>query len=398
MSVGQFVLVRGPLAGFAVGFADVLKARGYSPRTIEAQLRMVRQLSSWLEDRGIGLVDLAPEIFTAYSLERRKATATLRSPAALVPIVGYLREMRAIPPAPPVQRFGQVERVIASFEQYLASDRGLAAATIGSYCSQVRPLLSSLPDDDWASLTSERVRHVDHRASTQKPRSVQVGINAVRSLLRWMWRERLIASPLHEQVLSMFAPSGPPLPRGLTPAEVSRLVQSLSQDPAARIRDEALVTLMLRLGLRAGETAALELEDLNWREGILTVKGKGGRIDRMPLPNDVGATLVSYLGSRPGPTLRREVFLAIDAPHGAIGSAAVSSVVGRALRAAGIVGGGGAHRLRHSAAMRVINGGGGLVEAGQLLRHSSVSATAIYARTDIAGLAALARPWPGEER
>jgi integrase len=134
---------------------------------------------------------------------------------------------------------------------------------------------------------------------------------------------------------------------------------------------------------------------VDWQAGTVRVKGTRGRVDRLPLPVDVGEALVTYLRrGRPSPSIHRELFLAVDAPHGPIGPAAVSSLVAEAMRRAGITSGA-AHRLRHTAAMNVVASGGGLVEAGQLLRHSSVAATAIYARADIVGLAVLARPWPG---
>jgi len=396
---GQFVAVRGPLAAYAEGFAAALEGRGYAPRTIETQLRMLRDLSGWLEDRGVVLEAAGPEMFADYAAHRRSRTRTLRSPLGLVPLVGFLRESGAVPAAVPVAPLGAVNGVLAAFKLDLVSGRAVSPATVRSYCSQVRPLVAVFAEG-WEALTSERVREfIDDHVARDTPRSVQVRINAVRALLRWLWRERMIAEPLHEQVLSMYAPGGPPPPRGLSPAEVAALFASLSTDPAARARDVALVTLMLRLGLRAGEAASLQLESLDWRDGTITVCAKGSRVDRVPIPHDVGAVLVAYLrDGRPSGTGHRAVFLAVDAPHAPVRSSALTSMVSRAIGRAGIAGAGGSHRLRHTAAMRVIAHGGGMVEAGQLLRHSSMTATTIYARADVAALAELARPWPGERR
>ena len=158
-----------------------------------------------------------------------------------------------------------------------------------------------------------------------------------------------------------------------------------------------MVALMLRLALRAGEVAALLLEDIDWRSGVLSVRGKGNRLDQMPLPADVGQPLARYLRhGRPAGTAHRQVFLALDAPHGPLTAPAVASVAARALAGAGITGA--AHRLRHTAACGVLAAGGGLAEAGQLLRHTSPQATAVYARSDIAALRSIARPWPGAAR
>ena len=397
---GKYVQVRGPLAGLAEGFAEVLWERGYSARSVDSQMRMVRDFSGWLEDRDVPVDALDDVVVDAYASQRRLRTKTLRSPLALVPLLGFLVNVGAVPPRRPKAVAEGPARILAEFEEYLLKVRALSKATVASYCSQVCPLVWSVDAKGWASLSPERVRRfIDESAAIHKPRSVQVRINAPRALLRWMWSQRAIPAPLHEQVVSMYAPGGPLIPRGLSASEVSALYAALSTDPAARLRDTALVALMLRLGLRAGEAASLRLEDLNWRAGTVTVAGKRGRIDELPLPVDVGRVLVAYMKEgRPVGTRHRQVFLSIDAPHVAIKASAVTCMVGRAMRRAGIAGPGAAHRLRHTAAMGVISAGGGLLEAGQLLRQSSVSATAIYARADVDGLSVLARPWPGAER
>jgi site-specific recombinase XerD len=384
------------LAEVAEAFAGVLWKRAYSTRTLDSQMRMLRDLSGWLEDRRLGLADLDDVVVEDYVSQRRLRTRTLRSARGVAPLLGFLRDEGMVPPRSTQTALEGPAALLVEFEAYLRKARGLSDATVASYCSQVRPLVWMVEPQGWASLGAEQVRRfIDERAAVQRPRSVQVRINAVRALLRWLWSRQLISAPLHEQVMSMYAPGGPPPPRGLSPSEVAALYASLSADPKARLRDTALVALMLRLGLRAGEAASLRLEDLNWRAGTVTVAGKRGRIDEVPLPVDVGQALVAYLcKGRPVGTGHRQVFLSIDAPHVPIKATAVTTMVGYALRRAGVAGPGAAHRLRHSAAMGVIAAGGGLVEAGQLLRHSSVTATAVYARADIASLAVLARPWP----
>ena len=158
-----------------------------------------------------------------------------------------------------------------------------------------------------------------------------------------------------------------------------------------------MVALMLRLAL-AGEVASLLLEDIDWRSGILSVRGKGNRLDQMPLPADVGQPLAGYLRhGRPAGTAHRQVFLALDAPHGPLTAPAVASVAGRALARAGITGPGPRTAPAHRG-VRVARGRGGLAEAGQLLRQTSPQATAVYARSDIAALRSIARPWPGTAR
>jgi integrase len=176
--------------------------------------------------------------------------------------------------------------------------------------------------------------------------------------------------------------------------EVARLLASCDRRTGIGRRDFAILTLLVRLGLRAGEVAALTLEDVDWRAGELVVVGKGGRRDRLPLPVDVGQALAGYL--KPGRPRGecRHVFVHARAPYSAMNASAVSHVVVRACRRAGVPELR-AHRLRHGAATEMHRAGAGLVEIGQVLRHRRTATTTIYARTDPAALIELAAPWPG---
>jgi len=153
--------------------------------------------------------------------------------------------------------------------------------------------------------------------------------------------------------------------------------------------------LLVRLGLRAGEVAALRLDDIDWRAGEVIVHGKGHRVERLPLPVDVGAAIAGYLrGGRPATAVGRSVFIRVKAPHVALAAAGVSQVVATAGARAGLVGVH-AHQLRHTAATALVAAGASLPEVSQVLRHRSVLSTAIYAKVDRVGLAVLAQPWPG---
>jgi integrase/recombinase XerD len=159
-------------------------------------------------------------------------------------------------------------------------------------------------------------------------------------------------------------------------------------------RDLAILTLLIRLGLRAGEVAGLALDDLDWSHGELVVKGKGSRQERLPLPVDVGEALVAYLnGGRPAVDCRA-VFLRTKAPIRAMTSSAVTQTVSSACMRAGLAPVG-AHRLRHSAATTMLHAGVPLAEVGQVLRQTALSTTAIYAKVDRIALGGLVRPWPG---
>jgi site-specific recombinase XerD len=160
-------------------------------------------------------------------------------------------------------------------------------------------------------------------------------------------------------------------------------------------RDFAVLTTLVRLGLRAGELAALRLDDIDWRTGTIVIRGKGHQVEPLPWPADVGEAVVAYLcRGRPTTALDRTVFVRVTAPHRALSSGAVSEIVAAAARRAGL-GLIHAHRLRHTAATQLLRAGAPLPEIGQLLRHRRLLTTAIYAKVDRTALRTIARPWPG---
>jgi integrase/recombinase XerD len=390
------VRVSGALEEFVEGFAADLTGLGYSWRGGEGQVRLMAHLSRWMSTQGLAAGDLTVEVVERFVIARRASYRGLRSARALVPLLGYLRSRGAVPRALVVAATDPAEVLLERFGGYLTRERGLSEATVESYVSQVRPFVREHAPAGWGALTGRQIAvFVTERSLAQPPRSVAVRANALRSLLRWMWRERLVSSlSLADAVGKVAAPTGNVPPRALSAAELKSMAAGLPAG-AVRVRDEAMLALMWRLGLRAGEVARLRLEDINWRDGIVLVHGKRARRDHLPLPVDVGTLMARYLsGGRPGGSAHREVFLALDAPHGPLGSGAVCSVATRALTAAAVSGAGGAHRLRHTAACGVLAAGGGLAEVGQLLRHSSPETSAIYARSDLRTLAVLARPWP----
>lgn len=193
------------------------------------------------------------------------------------------------------------------------------------------------------------------------------------------------------------ASSGSPLglPRGLTHADVERLLAACDRSRPTGCRDFGVVTPLVRLGLRAGEVAGLTLDAIDWRAGEFVVSGKGNRAERLPLPPDVGEALVAYLRQgRPASAMGRAVFIRAKAPHRALSAHGVSRIVADAALRAGL-GLVHAHRLRHTAATEMLRAGGSLAEIGQVLRHRRSQTTAIYAKVDERALRALARPWPG---
>lgn len=391
----QLPAVPEPLRELEEGFRDELVGLGYAPCTSQAQLNLMRHLSRWLGARGLGAGDLTGDVVSQFTAERRAMYSSFRSVRALNPILDYLRQRELTPPALIATANTPAEILSERFRHYLATERCLVPASVKTYLSQIQPFLAAYSSAERLASLSERdvSAFVTARAASRRPRSLNLEINALRALLRWMWRERIVSASLAEAT-GPVAFNRASLPSALSPAEVESLFAALSVEGNARLRDEAMLNSMVRLGLRAGEVASLNLDDIDWRRGLVVVHGKGSRRDQLPLPVDVGRSVVAYLkNARAKGVTHRQVFLAIDAPHGPLGSAAVTSIVARAMARAGISGHGAAHRLRHTAACRILARGGGLVEVGQLLRHSSPAVTALYAKSDLIAMATLARPW-----
>jgi integrase/recombinase XerD len=227
--------------------------------------------------------------------------------------------------------------------------------------------------------------------------SAKLIVCALRSLLRWLHLTGAVPVSLAAAVPSVAGWRLSGLPKGLEPGQLRRLLASCDRRTPTGRRDYAILVLLARLGLRAGEVARLGLHDLDWRHGEITVVGKGERAERLPLPAEVGSAVAAYLRrGRPATASGRSVFVRVRVPHRALTSSGVTMVVFDAAARAGL-GRVHAHRLRHTAATAMLQAGSPLAEVGQVLRHRSALTTAIYAKVDHGALAVLARPWPVDD-
>lgn len=392
------VVVRGPLAVHAVGFGEYLVATGYTPKARGRQQRLVQHLSGWLEDAGLGVDGFTDQRILEYVAERRaQGHRELHSVRALVPLLGYLRRRGALAEAssasPPPE--GPAEELLAAFGNYLRQERGLAEFTVGRYSQWAGAFLEATGK----APTPDQLRAADVHAFVLKgaeelsiPAAKQV-VSALRALLRFLQVSGRADRDLTGAVPGV-AGFASHLPRSLRPEEVEALLGSCNRSTENGLRDYAVLLLLARLGLRCAEVAALRLEDVDWRRGEVVVRGKGRRDERLPLPNDVGAALSAYLQRRrPEDRDLRGLFLSVHAPRRQVTRGAVGGIAVRAGRVAGLEAAG-AHRLRHSLATGLLRQGASLTEVGQVLRHASVTSTAIYAKVDRLTLMALARPWP----
>lgn len=297
---------------------------------------------------------------------------------------------------------GPIEDLLHRFRLYLVAERGLLDKGARNYARAVRPFLESRLSQGTLSLDRLSAAGVTAFVVANCPRlspgTVKLTMTALRSLLGFLHLEGMIERPLVAAVPSVASWRLAELPKRLEPSQVHSLLASCDLNTATGRRDFAILTMLVRLGLRAGELAGLRFDDIDWRAGEIVVRGKGRREERLPLPADVGEAIATYLrDGRPETASGRTVFVTVNAPHRSMSGDAVSAVVLRGASRCGL-GPIRAHRLRHTAASETLRGGASLAEVGQLLRHRRATTTAIYAKVDREALRKVARPWPGGAR
>lgn len=335
-------------------------------------------------------------------LEALHATGEARSftPCSFGLVLGFLRAHGLVPVAPMVAPT-PTEELLGDYRRYLVAERSLAPLSLPGYLASAAWFLSDACDDDpdrVAGLSARDVASFVLRvAEVRSPASVNTVVVGVRSLLRWFYAKAMTATPLGQATPWLARGATSTLPRPLGAGVASALLATPDRHLLSGLRDIAVLTVLVRLGLRAGEVAAMELDDIDSHKGELNVRSKGGWRDPLPLPVDVGEALVAYLSARGARGEDRHVFVHVRAPGGPMTMTSVRAVVRQACARAGIADTG-THRLRHGAAGAMLAKGAPLHEIGQILRHRDIATTAIYAKVDFAALASVAQPWPGSLR
>ena len=306
-------------------------------------MSLLEQLNRWMVRRGCGVTDLNEQVVDTFLEGRRRRARLHRDDAATVrDFLAHLRAEGVTASSVPVVNDSPLHRLQRDYEQYLTSERGLAPATVTNNCGYFRRFMTEHAAEDPLSLqhldATTIATFVRRHAPTMSPGRAKIMVTALRSVFRFFLQRGLI-----DRDLAACVPTVPNWRLG-GPAEIPRPGRDRpsARTPCDRTtavgrRNRAMLLLLARLGLRAGEVVTLELADLHWRVGEITVRGKGLRHDRLPLPPDVGEALADYLHQdRPQHPARR-VFLRMQAPRrGLAGPGCVSSVVRRALRRAGL--------------------------------------------------------------
>ncbi len=390
---------RNPVTVLSDGLEEDLRRQGYAPGTIWKHRRLLNDLICWLQGQQLAMGDLSMAQVDRFMADRRAAgVRKLKTRKALGSILDHLRGRGLAPAAEPAGEDSPAQVIVNRYRQFLTAERGLAAVTTARYVDCLRPFLDrriSGDDLDLESLTPADVTSfVVAWCPCLNTGVAKLTVTALRSFLGFLHLDGVTERSLVPAVPKVLRRRLAGLPKGLEPDQVRRLLAACDANTAVGRRDLAILTLLVRLGLRRSEVAGLGLDDIDWRAGTIRVRGKGDCHERLPLPADVGRRLAQYLRhARPAEAQGRTVFVRHFAPHHALGASRVSGIVADAARRADL-GRIHAHRLRHTAATELLRAGASLPEIGQLLRHRRVETTAIYAKVDRDTLRLIARPWP----
>lgn len=392
--------LRLPLESFAIHLASL----GHTPLTVSGYLAGARHFGEWLHRAGLSPVQIDDGVVSRFASHRCSCPGGRQHQGISDKYVIRVRRFVAfladegIVTAPAVIAAPPVNGRVAMFQKWLCQHRGLSERTIDRHGRMVLRLLPALGDDP-ASYDAGLIRRVilNELQKCSRPH-VKTMTTALRGYLNFLAAHGECRTGLSHAIPTVPQWNLSTLPRYLPPQDVEKLIASCDRDKPCGIRDRAILLLLVRLGLRAGDILDLTLDDIDWVAGTLRVQGKGRREIQLPLPQDAGDALLAYLeNGRPRMTGER-VFLRAAAPHRPFAvSSSVSSLVRLALRRAGIKDAPtrGANLLRHSAATSLLRAGATLDTVGTVLRHRSANTTAHYAKVDVTMLEQIAQPWPG---
>jgi site-specific recombinase XerD len=389
------------------GFADHLEREGYAPASAVRYLRAAAHLGSFVHRKCAVLADIDLNTLASFSQHLRRC----RCPHFKRGKISYHAHFGVklfhqhlvgcgICASEPVRDTAATPFLVSSFRDWFQTHRGVKEPTLRQYTRGAADLLQTLGEDvsQWNARTVRDF--ILERAGQCGTPTTQALITSLRAFLRFLnfrgeFRDDLalaIPAVAHWRLAR--------LPHCLSADEVNRLVAACDGTDLRRLRDRAIVLMLVRLGLRAGDVAHLRLTDIDWNNGTLQVIGKGRYQVRLPLPQDVGDALLRYLKCRPANINTDHVFVRTIAPCGPFASGdGISSVVKHALKRASIeTPSKGAHLLRHTAATEMLRNGVPLDQAGLVLRHRSIDMNAYYAKADVALLKQIAQPWPEVNR
>jgi len=390
----------GALATYIDSFVSLLCQRGYTHVTRRAQMGVFADLGRWLERSHVGLKDLDERHVEAFFQARWQRVSNRRGKGTIKALLQHLRQSNVIPtakPAPP----NDIDFVEQEYRAFLTGERALTQGSVAQYLRIARRFVSHWFKGGSVRLHKLRAKNVTEFVLADMPQrsrsAAQCTTKVLRSFLGYLFQQGRTTTNLAVAVPTVPGWRLSQLPRFLEGRQVEKVLRCCDRRTKMGKRDYAILVLLARLGLRAGEVAKLALDDIDWQAGELLVRGKGTRIDKLPLLQDVGQALVEYLQKARPQSSSRSVFLRSRAPFvGFPGAGAISWIARSALaRAQVYLHHRAAHVFRHSLATQMLGNGASLAQIGQVLRHQHVSSTEIYAKVDLNPLRRLALPWPG---
>jgi integrase/recombinase XerD len=374
---------------------------GYNHQVVRLHLRSIAHFGVWLELERLALKSVNEQRVAAFDRHRSSCrcpgSPRARGRHVICCVRVFLTFLQArgmvninAPPEP--------SHLVREFLGWMSAQRGVVETTLTSYRCYVTALVDTLGDDP-DTYTSQDLRDfVAKRYQHYRRHSIRMVLASIRMFLRYLAAEGRCRPGLDQALLSPPNWSKHSLPRGLTSEQVQCILAACPSTPIG-LRDRAILLLLVRLGLRAGDVAALGFSDVDFADGTIRVAGKGGREVRLPLPQDVGDALLAYVDAARPRVPSEQIFLRAIAPFkpfaGTHAGHAISHVAKAALQRAGIQSPiRGAHVFRHTAACQMLRQGVGLEEIAAVLRHRSIETTALYAKVDLQGLAQVVQPWP----
>lgn len=380
------------LRQYLADFRVYLKSEGYSPNTIRVYQVCLRVVDREAAAVGMDIHQLADRHLNGKPLVAGKQLL----PNGFAALLGYLAKRKLLVPRGFEAQMGEL---LARFKHYLEHEAGLAAGTSVMHGRVAKRFLKHRFADKELRTHDITARDVQDFLALPNHHYKHISLG-MKSLLRFMYLKRLIPLPLAEGLPNVKTRYKQRLPRSMSTEQLEALLNGLPMLTPTDRRNKAMIVLLARLGLRIGELFRLTLDDIEWDAGTILVRGKGGYDERMPLPQDAGRCLFDYITQDRPETKVREVFVHERAPHAGIARTSLPINLSKLLKRARIktTTHTGSRIFRHTFATSMISKGASLKETGLAMRHRRLQTTMVYARTDLARLRTVARPWPITQR
>lgn len=391
---------KGPLSPYLDGFGWRLYECGYSPGVGQAYIRHISYLSQWLAEQDFKDHQLNEHKIRDYmeSLKHHRDTVVSSSPYLL--FLSYLREKGVIKkPPPPIK--SEIDRIIYEYVQYLLKERGLSESSIPHRRIFPRRFLEERFGNKVVVLSRLKARdfiqHIQKYSNEYSALYRGSMVVILRDFCRFLYLYKYIQDDLSVSIPRMPHWKATRLPHHLKYSDVESILKTCKRNTPKGMRDYAILLLLVRLGLRAGEVRNLTLDDIDWESGVITICGKASKRNRLPLPQEIGKALVQYLQHGRPPCSSRHLFIRMRAPHTKFQCITpITKTVKQALERAGLnPPHKGSHLLRHTFATSLLHQGASLPEIGRMLGHESIGSTQVYAHIDMRNLKKVAQPWPG---